>query len=385
MISNLIRFLKSLASLKLTIVCLACAMVLVFVGTLDQVHIGIFEAQNRYFKSFFLYFSLPGSNARIPWFPGGYLVGSVLLVNLIVAHFARFKLTWRKAGIWILHSGLILLLLGQLFTSLFQQESQMRLNQGETKNFSESPYFDELAIIDRSANDFEQVTAIPASILQAGKTIDLPAGGLKLAIHSFYPNAALISPSQLPSARYPHLQIGPMAVAVPVEKTYKQDERNLPAVSLSLSRDGKSIGSWNLGAGFPRPLDFQIDGKNYQIVLRPKRYYGSFHIRLQEFRHDRYAGTEIAKNFSSKVQLIDPARHEDREALIFMNHPLRYSGLTFYQAGFDNNDQTTILQVVRNPSWLVPYISCALLVLGLLVQFGMHLVSFIRRRMVPLA
>ena len=379
------RFFKPFASLKLTIVCLACAMVLVFVGTLDQVHIGIFEAQNRYFKSFFLYFSLPGSNARIPWFPGGYLVGSVLLINLIGAHFARFKLTWQKSGIWILHSGLILLLLGQLFTSLFQQESQMRLNQGETKNFSESPYFDELAIIDRSGNDFEQVTAIPASMLQAGKTIDLPAGGLKLAIQSFYPNAALISPNQLPSNSYPHLQIGPMAVAVPVEKTYKQDERNLPAVSLSLTRGGTTVGSWNLGAGFPRPLDFQIEGKNYQIVLRPKRYYDSFHLRLQEFRHDRYAGTEIAKNFSSKVELIDPARHEDREALIFMNHPLRYSGLTFYQAGFDNNDQTTILQVVKNPSWLVPYISCALLVLGLLVQFGMHLVGFIRRRKVALA
>lgn len=385
MISSVLRWLKPLTSLKLTIACLGCAMVLVFVGTLDQVHIGIFEAQNRYFKSFFLYFSPPGSSARIPWFPGGYLVGSVLLVNLIAAHLARFKLTWKKVGIWILHSGLILLLLGQLFTSLFEEESQMRLNQGETKNFSESPYFDEVAIIDRSGNDSEQVTAVPASLLQAGKTIELPANGLQLAIHSFYPNAALVSPNQLPSANYPHLQIGPMAVAVAVEKTYKQDERNLPAVSLSLSRGGETVGTWNLAAGFPRPIDFQIQGKNYQIVLRPKRYYESFDIRLEEFRHDRYAGTDIAKNFSSKVQLLDPAKHENRETLIFMNHPLRYSGLTFYQAGFDNNDQTTILQVVKNPSWLVPYISCALLVLGLLVQFGMHLVSFIRRRVVAFA
>jgi ResB-like family len=385
MTSNFVQFFKPLASLKLTIVCLACAMVLVFVGTLDQVHIGIFEAQNRYFKSFFLYFSPPGSGARIPWFPGGYLVGSVLLINLIAAHAARFKFSWRKSGIWILHSGLILLLLGQLFTSLFQEESQMRLNQGETKNFAESPYFDEVAIIDRSANDSDQVTAIPTTLLHAGKTIDLPTDGLRLAINSFYPNAALISPNQLPSANYPHLQIGPMAIAVPVEKTYKQDERNLPAVSLSLSRNGETVGTWNLAAGFPRPLDFQMQGKNYQIVLRPRRYYDSFSIRLQEFRHDRYAGTDIAKNFSSKVQLIDPAKHENREALIFMNHPLRYSGLTFYQAGFDNNDQTTILQVVKNPSWLVPYISCTLLVLGLLVQFGMHLVSFVRRRVIAFA
>jgi hypothetical protein len=383
--NSVLRALKPLASLKLTIVCLACAMVLVFVGTLDQVHIGIFEAQNRYFKSFFLYFSLPGSSAHFPWFPGGYLVGSVLLINLIAAHAARFKLSWKKSGILILHSGLILLLLGQLFASLFEEESQMRLNQGETKNFSESPYFDEVAIIDRSANDSEQVTAVPASLLQPGKTIDLPGNGLKLSVHTFYANAALINPNQLPSANYPHLQIGSMAVAVSVEKTYKQDERNLPAVSLSLSRDGATLGTWNLAGGFPKPLDFQIDGKNYQIVLRPMRYYDPFSIRLEQFQHDRYAGTDIAKNFSSKVQLIDSSKHENREALIFMNHPLRYSGLTFYQAGFDNNDQTTILQVVKNPSWLVPYISCALLVLGMLVQFGMHLVSFIKRRVVAFA
>ena len=55
-------------------------------------------------------------------------------------------------------------------------------------------------------------------------------------------------------------------------------------------------------------------------------------------------------------------------------------GLTFYQAGFDNNDRTTILQVVRNPSWLLPYIACILMGLGLTVQFGIHLFAFVSKR-----
>jgi hypothetical protein len=63
-----------------------------------------------------------------------------------------------------------------------------------------------------------------------------------------------------------------------------------------------------------------------------------------------------------------------------MNNPLRYQGLTFYQAGFDNNDRTTVFQVVRNPSWVLPYVACTLMTLGLMVQFGIHLVAFIRRR-----
>jgi hypothetical protein len=74
--------------------------------------------------------------------------------------------------------------------------------------------------------------------------------------------------------------------------------------------------------------------------------------------------------------------HENREALVFMNHPLRYAGLTFYQAGFGNNDTTTVLQVMKNPSWLVPYISCGMMALGLVIQFGMHLISFVRRRVI---
>src|ERR1700751_6139100 len=102
---------KSLAARRLNIVCLACAMFIVFGGTVDQVQIEVYEAQLRFFKSFFLYFTLPGSQFRIPYFPGGYTLGAVLLINLISAHLARFKFTWKKSGILILHSGLILLLI----------------------------------------------------------------------------------------------------------------------------------------------------------------------------------------------------------------------------------------------------------------------------------
>jgi hypothetical protein len=374
------RWLKPLTSLKLTIACLACAMVLVFVGTIDQVHIGIFEAQNRYFKSFLLFYTPPRTSLKIPWFPGGYLVGGLLLVNLIAAHVARFKLSWKKAGIILLHSGLILLLVGQLVSSIFQVESQMRLDQGETKNYSESFYYDELAVIDTTGNESDSVVSVPGSQLHKGAQIALPIDSLKFAITDYYPNSALVSPSQLPSSNFPHLVLGPMAVSVPVERTYKQNERNQPTARVSVTQDGRSIGSWTVAAGFPRMISFNANGKSYEMTLRPKRYYKPFSVQLIQFRHDRYAGTDIAKNFSSRVRLVDPTQHEDRESLIFMNNPLRYAGMTFYQAGFDNNDTTTVLQVVKNPASAIPYISCGLIVIGLLLQFGMHLTNFVRRR-----
>jgi ResB-like family len=382
MTNKIIHWVKPLTSLKLTVFCLGCAMILVFLGTLDQVNIGVYEAENRYFKSFFLYFTPPGTTLKIPWFPSGYLVGGLLLVNLIAAHLARFKFSWKKAGILVLHSGVILLLLGQLFTSLFQVESQMRLDQGETKNYSLSYYHDELAVIDTNAPDSDQVISIPDSQLYKGHKIDLPADSLEVVINEYFPNSALFRPDQLPASNYPHLQVGPMAVSVQQERTYRENERNMPTAAVSVSQGGKPVGSWSLAAGFPRPVGFQAGGKNYQIVLRPKRFYKPFAIQLVQFSHDRYAGTDIARNFSSRIRLLDSSRHEDRETLIYMNHPLRYEGMTFYQSGFDNNDTTTILQVVQNPSWLIPYISCALIAFGMILQFGMHLTSFVRRRMI---
>jgi ResB-like family len=378
--NNFIRWIKPFTSLKLTVFCLVCALVLVFVGTLDQVNIGVYEAENRYFKSFLLYFIAPGTTLKIPWFPGGYLVGGLLLLNLIAAHLARFRFSWKKAGILVLHSGVILLLLGQLLTSLFQVESQIRLNPGETKNYSVSYYHDELALIDTSAPDFDQVISIPDAQLYKGSKIPLPVDSLEVDIDEYFANSALLSPNQLPFSNYPHLQIGPMAVSIPQDRTYKEGERNMPAAMVSVWQGPGKVGSWNLATGFPRPASFRVGGKSYQIVLRPKRFYKVFAIQLVQFSHDRYAGTDIPKNFSSRVRLVDPSRHEDRETLIYMNHPMRYQGLTFYQSGFENNDKTTILQVVQNPSWLIPYVSCGLIAFGMLLQFGMHLISFIKRR-----
>src|ERR1041385_6020774 len=135
-------------SLKLTIVCLAAGMALIFAGTLAQVHLGIHEAQQRYFQSWVVWWPAERRGFKFPVFPGGHLIGAVLLVNLIAAHAKRFRWAWRKLGIHLTHAGLIIMLAGGLFTDLFAVASHMLLTTGETKNYSESPRFDELVLID---------------------------------------------------------------------------------------------------------------------------------------------------------------------------------------------------------------------------------------------
>jgi cytochrome c biogenesis protein ResB len=130
------------------------------------------------------------------------------------------------------------------------------------------------------------------------------------------------------------------------------------------------------------PQKFACNGRTYQITLRPVRYYKPYAVTLLAFNHDIYPGTDIPKNFSSKIHLHDPSTGEDRDVLIYMNNPLRYRGETYFQASFEPGDKGTILQVVRNPASLTPYVACSLVALGLLVQFLTHLVKFARKRAV---
>ena len=59
--------------------------------------------------------------------------------------------------------------------------------------------------------------------------------------------------------------------------------------------------------------------------------------------------------------------------------PLTDAGETFYQASFKENDKGTILQVVKNPGWLLPYLSCAMVGGGMTIHFLLRLIPVLRR------
>ena len=146
------RAVKVLASLQLTVALFALSMVLVFFGTLAQVDKGIWTVVDEYFRSWYVwvpfqliatfgwkFFEFPSPSAQ--WggsfpLPGGWLLGGIMLANLLAAHLTRFKLSWRRAGIITIHLGVILLMLGELVTGLYAVESRMVLQVGETTNSS---------------------------------------------------------------------------------------------------------------------------------------------------------------------------------------------------------------------------------------------------------
>ncbi|MGO8678061.1 MAG: cytochrome c biogenesis protein ResB [Limisphaerales bacterium] len=381
------RLIAVITSLRLTVVCLILAIVLVFWGTLAQVDLGLYKVQNEFFRSFFIWWTPPHWGMKIPMFPGGYLVGGVLLINLISSHFKRFTLTGDKAGIWMVHCGLILLLFGQFLTDRLSRESTLHLREGESRNYSESERETELAIIDQTDPAADSVIAVPQRALMREKEIRQPLLPFTVRVKAFYANSRVAERG--PNAAEPPAAtegVGKHATVQAEPRVTDMDERDVPSAVVELVAPQGSLGSWLVSEYVKQPQEVACNNRTYRLEMRLRRFYKPFSIQLIEFRHDVYPGTDIPRNFSSRVLLQRPGTGENREVLIYMNNPLRYAGETFYQASWDKDDHGTVLQVVHNPGWLTPYFSCVLVGVGLVWQFLTHLLGFtLKRKTAPAA
>ena len=381
------------SSLKLTVVLLTFSLILIFFGTLDQVQYGIWHAQELYFESFLVVWTFPehaplGQHLhwiRIPM-PGGYLLGGMLLINLLAAHFNRFKLSWAKCGIFLIHSGLILLLISELMTDILAVESQMPVDEGGTSNYSQGFRENELVFIDRSHPEHDSVHAIPASLLKPGKRINVPNTPLSIRTVRYHGNAEIGratsgSPAESIATRGAAVRMG--IIVNPKPETYSEDEINTVTAFVEVIKGEDSLGTWLVSnvmdERFP-PQMVDAGDRSFEIALRFTRHYYPFEIELIDFKHEKYPGTEVPFNFSSEVKVTHQDSTKNQKALIYMNHPLRYEGLTFFQASFANQDKTSIFQVVHNPGWLLPYLSVLLMGLGMCVQFGMHFFKFLGKQ-----
>ena len=376
------RIFNFFTSLRLTVVCLCLALVLVFIGTLAQVDAGLYNVQNRYFRSLLIYWTPKGADWRIPVFPGGYLIGGVLLINLLAAHAKRFQFTKKKIGIFIIHAGIILLLLGQFSTDLLSNESAMHIREGASANYSQATRSFELAVIDTTDAETDKVVAIPEHRLRKRGDISHAELPFTIRVKTFYANSSL---TEKAANGYQEVKttagFGADLWWRELPHEAEMDKRDMPSGIVELVTAQGSLGTYLISGFVARPQQLSHNGHNYQLVLRAERFYKPFSLHLIDFKFDRYAGTDKPKNFSSRVRLQRPGTGEDREVVIYMNNPLRYAGETFFQADWDKEDEKgTILQVVHNPSWLTPYFSCVLVALGLIVQFMSHLIGFAKKR-----
>ncbi len=374
---------KFFTSVKLAVVLLALGLILVFWGTIAQVKLGLYQAQNEFFRSLFIYWQPSGSTLRIPIFPGGYLVGGLLLINLFAAHLKYYRPGFKRLGIAMIHLGVVMLLLGQLATDMLSTESYMAIREGASSNYSESGSRWELAIIDASDEKEDKVVAISDSLLTRGGELTHADMPFKLRPVKYHSNSMLAGTNE--SSEFQLVTAESSAGAQvwwrELPKETRMNFRDIPSCLVELVGPTGEAKPVLLSGHLGRPLALTVGGKELQLVMRPERYYKPYHLHLIDFRFDRYAGTDKPKNFSSRVRLERPDTGENREVTIRMNEPLRYDGKTFFQASYDKaTEQSTILQVVDNPGWLTPYFACVLVAVGMIWQFLVHLIGFAAKR-----
>ena len=169
---------KVFTSPRLAVVVLSLSMVVVFLGSVAQQPMGLKMAVERYFKCWFIDTVAMGAAIEscvhlfgemeskeiaagelrekgMICFPGGYLLGTTLLMNMLCAYYSRFKITWKKGGVLLIHLGVITLMLGQFITDKIQVESYVALTPGERRNYTESFDHTELAILTRQKDGSE--------------------------------------------------------------------------------------------------------------------------------------------------------------------------------------------------------------------------------------
>ena len=366
---------RGLASLRLTLVLLGLGMILVFWGTLAQASQGLYLATEAFFHRFFLWVEIGGRSW--PYFPAGYTIGLFLLANLVAVHLTRFQWHWRKAGIHFIHGGLILLLIGELATSVWQEDYMLRLDEGQTKNYAEAFREVELVLIDITDPEIDRVFSVRGRNLAEGREFEFAELGLTARIKKHFPNSEMHLRRDVPHAEPSQATrgVGRQVAVFPQPRVTRMEDRDMVSAYVELIDSGEeSLGTWFLASSLVLNQAFTHHDRTLVIGLRQRRAYIPFSLELVAFTHHRYPGTDIPQTFSSELQLrADQGDLDGRRVEISMNQPFRHSGFTFYQSGFDNDDQTSILQVVRNPSRWIPYISCILITLGMTFQFGLSL------------
>ncbi|HEV7401775.1 MAG TPA: cytochrome c biogenesis protein ResB, partial [Chthoniobacteraceae bacterium] len=231
-------------------------LLIVFFGTLAQVDMGLWAAQTRWFRSFYVvgklditetlriagdlfnaHWIVPHRPHLMPWaFPGGYLIGWLTMINLIAAHIKRFQWGTKKIGIHLAHAGVIILLFGQFLTDKLARESLMSLREDQTKVYSESHRENELVFASDFDANREEVVSIPGDLLAKKKEITHAKLPFTIRVKEYAPNGELTSRASLAKSA------GQLATALATLESQYSTPEGLPAqAERALESSGREV------------------------------------------------------------------------------------------------------------------------------------------------
>ncbi len=307
----------------------------------------------------------------------------------LVAYFACLLLFRRKAGIVLLHLGVAGLMLNEIYVTTTNDEQRMTIFEGQTVSQAVDVRATEMAIIDTSDPDFDQIVSIPGTKLQSGETVSDPQLPFDVKCVRYLPNSNLRRIDDVGADKLASTGIGQQLEAFEIPTTAGTDSEQTvdiasAYVELKSKTDGSVLGTHLITQNIEEHNsdEVTIDGKSYRIALRFKTAYKSYSLTLKDAQRENYIGTETPRYYGSKVELNDFDNGIKSEQVIWMNNPLRYSDETFYQSGMNklaDGRELSVIQIVRNKGWMIPYVCCMFTVVGLIAQFGGSLLGFLEK------
>ncbi|MFN8589356.1 MAG: cytochrome c biogenesis protein CcsA [Candidatus Eisenbacteria bacterium] len=101
-----------------------------------------------------------------------------------------------------------------------------------------------------------------------------------------------------------------------------------------------------------------------------------FTVRLDDYQMEFYPGTMRPAQFRSHLTIVDGGR--EHRADVYMNHPYRYRGWTFFQSSYqiENGREMTVLSVSRDPGMPVVFWGYYLLMIGMVIVLVTRIAQF---------
>ncbi|MCC6154283.1 MAG: cytochrome c biogenesis protein ResB [Candidatus Hydrogenedentes bacterium] len=362
--------------------------ILTYLGTIEQVEVGLYEAQKKYFESMIVVHWL----GPIPIvLPGVYLLLILFTVNLIAGGIIRMRKNKNTIGNLITHLGMLVMVFAAFVNYTYAMDGHMTLAENEQSSEFVSYYLWEIAIAQPEDGKVAQEMVIPHDAFaylkgDNQKTFTSASLPFDLTISGFAPNS-------MPVGAGPFVKETMKVVdgfALQKMDLDPEAERNVAgAYVLAKEKSGNATHEAILWGLSESPWGLTVDGKKYTVELRRKRYPLPFTIALDKFHQENHPGTGMASMFMSEVTKIEG--ETKTPVKIQMNEPLRHMGYTFYQASWQPPDPATgrpvrsTLAVVKNPADQWPLYSCIIITIGLTIHFVGKLGKYIRaenRRMV---
>ncbi|HAZ13744.1 MAG: hypothetical protein A2X86_10140 [Bdellovibrionales bacterium GWA2_49_15] len=108
----------------------------------------------------------------------------------------------------------------------------------------------------------------------------------------------------------------------------------------------------------------------YSISLTKKSLELPFELTLQQFKMDTNPGTKTPASYESFVNLFDGQTNNTHH--IYMNNPLKYNRMTFYQSSYfevQSGQFGSVLSVNFDPGRPIKYLGSLLLVIGCIIHY----------------